>query len=356
MAATTCRSRAARQWGQPGYVSLAGDPIVAALANEGTVAIDALLKCLEQDQRLTRSVSFQRDFFTHRSLIGVDEAAFAALCLILETRQFGPLTEHGYHQSTADARRAVVEEIGQYWEERRKVPIEERWFLTLKDDNATSSQWLEAASRITMAADVRIEGAWTVTSARKDGNVPPLRGEPLRGKTEPSVSELLAKRSDQVAATNDPSSRVLVELKKAAQIAQCLAKWDERAALPTLKARARDCAQMTSKTSEFQSNAMQILGESLANLTITAARAGDTELFPDYCRWLRETPPEKLIEASSFRTQDLFAPLWLGAENETCRETAEALFNGMNFGWNPVHQVKPNGRPFQPERCKLTAR
>ena len=345
---------AARQWGQPGGVSLAGDPIVAALAKEGTVTIDTLLKCLEQDQRLTRSVSFHRDFFTHRNLIGVDEAAYAALCLILETQKFGPRTEHGYDHATGDTRRAVAEEIRQYWEERRKVPIEERWFLTLKDDNATSSQWLEAASRITMASDVRVEGAWTVTSARKDGKVPPMRGEPLREKTEPSVSELLAKRSDQIAASNDPSSRILFELKKAAQVAQCLAKWDERAALPTLKARARDCAKMTSKTSAFQGNAMQILGESLATLTITAARAGDTELFPDYCRWLRETPPGKLIEASSFRTHDLFAPLWLGAENETCRETAEVLFNGTNSDWNPVHRVQPNGRPFQPERLAAT--
>lgn len=344
----------ARQWGQPGGVSLAGDPIVAALAKEGTAAIEPLLLCLEKDQRLTRSVSFHRNFFTHRELIGVDEAAYSALCLILETQRFGPRTEHSYRSVAVDQRRAVADEIRRYWEERRKVPIEEQWFVTLQDDNATSSQWLEAAARLTMPADVRIQGAWTVTPARKDGQVPPMRGEPLRQRKEPSVSELLAKRSDQIANQRVWSSGGAFELKHACQIAQCLAKWDEKSSLPTLQARSRDCIRLMTGKSAVPGNVLQILGESLASLNIAAARAGDETSLPEYCRWLRETPPEKLIEASSFRTHDLFAPLWLSANNETCHATAEALFNGANSGWNPVQRVAVNGRPFQPQRLAAT--
>ena len=345
-----------RQWGQPGGVSLASDPIVQALAKEGTDAIEPLLVCLERDERLTRSVSFHRDFFTNRNLIGVDEAAYAALCLILETQKFGSLTEHGYGagRSTADARRAVAEEIRKYWEERRKVPVEEHWFVTLQDDIATSSQWLEAAGRITTAADVRIQGAWTVTPARRDWKIPPLRGEPLRHRTNPSVSELLAMRSDQIATQRVWSSSMLSELQKACRIAQCLAKWDEAAALPTLKARVGDCLSWVAKKNDSQGNAIRILGESLANMTLLVVRAGDVKLLPDYCRWLRETPPDKLMEASSFRTQDLFAPLWMTADHDVSRETAKALFNGAESAWNPVHRVPPNGKPFQAERLAAT--
>jgi hypothetical protein len=344
----------ARQSGQPGGVSPADDPIVAALAGEGTPAIEPLLLCLEKDQRLTRSVSFHRDFFTHRELIGVDAAAYAALCLILETRTFGPRTEHGYAGGAVEQRRAVADEIRQYWEERRNVPIAERWFVTLQDDHATSSQWLEAAGRLTMAADVRIEGAWLVTPARQDGKVPKMRGESLRERKEPSVAELMAKRSDQVAATKDSSSRVLYEMEKACQIARCLAKWDQKQALPTLQARVRDCVRMTTNKGGLQPYATQILGASLTNLTVAAVRAGDVELLPDYCRWLRETPPDELMRVSSFRTHELFAPLWMTPNNDVSRETAGALFNGKDSPWNPVHRAPPKGNPFQAERLAST--
>jgi hypothetical protein len=59
---------AARQWGQPGGVSLDGDPVIEAIAKEGNDAVDPLLACLEADRRLTRSVSFGRDFSLYRHL------------------------------------------------------------------------------------------------------------------------------------------------------------------------------------------------------------------------------------------------------------------------------------------------
>ena len=48
----------ARQWSQPGGVDTAGEPTVKALIHEGDAAVGPLLDCLEQDKRLTRSVSF----------------------------------------------------------------------------------------------------------------------------------------------------------------------------------------------------------------------------------------------------------------------------------------------------------
>ena len=80
---------AAPQMGQPGGVSLGGDPTVSALIEEGDDAVEPLLKCLEDDTRLTRSVHFWRDFAQYRSLIGVHEAAYVALSGILKTSFFG---------------------------------------------------------------------------------------------------------------------------------------------------------------------------------------------------------------------------------------------------------------------------
>ena len=80
---------AAPQMGQPGGVSLGGDPTGNALIEEGDDAVEPLLKCLEDDTRLTRSVHFWRDFAQYRSLIGVHEAAYVALSGILKTSFFG---------------------------------------------------------------------------------------------------------------------------------------------------------------------------------------------------------------------------------------------------------------------------
>jgi hypothetical protein len=70
-----------RQDGQPGGLSFGLHPIVAELVEIGDV--DALADVLERDERLTRSVSFHRDFKRSRWVAGVHEPAYAALRRIL---------------------------------------------------------------------------------------------------------------------------------------------------------------------------------------------------------------------------------------------------------------------------------
>jgi hypothetical protein len=65
-------------------VFLPEDPIVSALIGEGDAAIDPLLDCLEQDQRLTRSVGFGLDFHRGRTVIPVSSASDVALKAILQ--------------------------------------------------------------------------------------------------------------------------------------------------------------------------------------------------------------------------------------------------------------------------------
>src|SRR5262249_14685021 len=81
----------ARQDGQPGFVSLARDPRVQVLVKRGAEAVGPLVDPMEDDTRLTRSVSFGRDFFRSRDLISVSEAAYAALVdfLRVDFRTYG---------------------------------------------------------------------------------------------------------------------------------------------------------------------------------------------------------------------------------------------------------------------------
>ncbi len=89
---TNLQNVSARQWGQPGGVDLTTSPVVQELIARGDEAIPPLLDAMGQDYRLTRSVSFHRDYFTNRHLIGAAEAAYAALCKI-SGQSFGPATD-----------------------------------------------------------------------------------------------------------------------------------------------------------------------------------------------------------------------------------------------------------------------
>ena len=62
--------------------------------------MEPLLECLVNDHRLTRVVGRSPACGRHlgiRDFVGVDMAAYAALCGILKADGFGPLTIDGYY-------------------------------------------------------------------------------------------------------------------------------------------------------------------------------------------------------------------------------------------------------------------
>jgi len=105
----------AYQTGQPGGIDLSTSEIVKALIAHGDAAVEPLLNVIETDTRLTRSVSFVRDFGFDRHLIGVHEAAYVALVKILNTSNFAFGSEwETMRQGSLDERRAVAARIRQY--------------------------------------------------------------------------------------------------------------------------------------------------------------------------------------------------------------------------------------------------
>lgn len=82
----------ARQWGQPGGVDLTTSPVVQEIIAHGNEAVPALLDTMAQDYRLTRAVSFHREYFTDRHLISVAETAYVALQKITG-QSFGPVED-----------------------------------------------------------------------------------------------------------------------------------------------------------------------------------------------------------------------------------------------------------------------
>ncbi len=195
---------AARQFGQPGGVSLGDSPVVQALVEAGDEAVNPLLEDLETDFRLTRSVHFHRDFHRSRIIMGAHEAAYTALSGILKTSFFGAAsTGDNLSARGLQGRKAVADQIRAYWEKNRDVPLIERWYRTLADDVAAPREWLQAAGNIVQHENVSVVPGSTafgtaVTTPLPPGARPRLRGEALRAKRDPSVAELDGDASKRV--------------------------------------------------------------------------------------------------------------------------------------------------------------
>ena len=345
----------ARQGGQPGGVSLAGDPVVQALIRQGEDAIEPLLGCLEHDSRLTRSVHFHRDFFRHRSLIGAHEAAYAALANILKTSFFGvAATGDDLSSRGAKGRKAVAARIRAYWKRFRGVPLHERWYRTLADDGAPWGHWLQAARNIVQPVDVHSErssmlGGWVTVPRRKPGEAPRMRGEALRQKKDPSVAELMARRVEQMVApamdeldrsgTFRDSNRVHT-VRSASDLALALAKWDAEASRPVLR---RLLGQMRrAQGHDMPYSLDERFARPVVKMTLALAKAGDLGTLDDYAAWVQRQRPKAL----SFEIGTVFEPMWRYPDHPKVTEAAERMFNGQS-PWNPLIQTGKAAGGFQ---------
>jgi hypothetical protein len=268
----------ARQWGQPGGVSLADDAVVKDLIRCGDAAVEPLLDCLENDTRLTRSVHFWRDFAHRRSLLGVHEAAYVALSGILQTSFFSTgSTGDDLSARGMEGRKEVAASVRAYWKEFAGVPLEERWYLTLRNDGASPAAWLQAAANIARPIDVQIEpssmlGGWVKVPQRAPGCEPPLAGEKLRPRRDPGVTSLMTDRIERLTWSGPPrSSDDMFTMHQACTLALCLAKWDPVAARPVLRKTIAACHTLMSLRWNGNDWTSQILGRYSALMTIACA-------------------------------------------------------------------------------------
>ncbi len=327
------------QHSQPGGVSVDASPVVKALVKEGPPAVEPLLVCLETDRRLTRSVSFHRDFFPTRQWIGVDQAAFAALQGILKTRSFGPQTEYGYRSAgtvSDDKRRLVAQEVREFWNRMKTYSDAERWYRVLADATATDKQWLEAAENITRRVPrpapppgqkVKIP---PIAAELNDDR--PLQGAELRSRTQPSVSELLAERSDRITTLETNSTRRVFLLAEACKMTLYLARWEPSAALPALRRRIEQCREL--QRDKFYGPYAKLLNGSISPLVMAGADAGAAEFTAEYVEWLKELRPEQVEPPAVLQ---VFRPLGRYPDNPELSRLATKLFSAGSL-WLPLSE------------------
>ena len=245
------------QSGQPGGVWLAGNQTVKALISEGDGAVEPLLDCLENDKRLTRSVSFHRDFASQRRVLPVQDAANAALDEILKV-----------HFETHSEYRA-------YWQKYKSVPLVERWYRTLLDDQAGRRQWMQAAANILSRTDGTVAYPWKNAPIPNATNHYAYLAESLRAKTGPSVAELFIRRALEIAPTKYHSSEDCWTFQDAADLGLMLAEWDRKAATAGLGEIIRRCPILYADREKW-STGCAVVPERFAALADAMAEFGDT--------------------------------------------------------------------------------
>ena len=305
----------ARQWGQPGGVSIVGDPIAAALVNEGEAAVEPLINVIEKDGRLTRSVSFGRDFFPHRNLISVRSAALAIIANILQLSLTG---RDPYGPYTAD-------ELRRFWAENKSRTRAERLYAILADDSGNYRQWLEAATQIVQPLEIRQLGGWIALPTRKPGDLPPpMVGEELRSKSNPSVDKLMAIRAFQVAGTGEITSSMDQFLgADAIRIGLALARWDIKASQPTLSKLLRRAVELTSHPS-LRGNAADSIYPVAGVAVSKLIEAGDGAAWHIYEELLASFKPDGYVDSNVFR------PLWTAARSPGAARLAQLIFLDKN--------------------------
>lgn len=327
---------AARQWGQPGGVNLRDDAIVKALLAQGEDAVRPLLTALESDERLTRSVSYHRSFFTHRHLISVAETAYAVLTEILKTTSFAR-SEDNISIESVEGRRKLAARIRAYLEKYARGTIEERWYGVLSDDGASADEWMQAAANIVYVSHYQgTPPAWVFTTAPvpsvRNARGISLRGEPLRGKSSPSVAELFARRMTELAERK-AETQPFQNLSTATNFALALLAWEGPSALPQVRSfqnflKGRYEAT-NAKTDVYNRSYLRGM---LVSLYLKRFEVKDRTAFSEYVEWLCSIRPEEAGEGLIY----LFTPMWRYANHAEMTQAAGRMFAQSGSPWLPL--------------------
>jgi|GEM_PF-495224 len=334
-------------------------PQMEKLTAEGLLAVEPLIKVLRSDDRLTRTFTFPMlgDFRFYQ--YAVYEVAWLALVDILETRQLSRVIDRptGVRKSHEE-RQAMADAVEKYVNQYKAKNNPDRWYQTLRDDSASPSNWLEAATLIATSETLRgIVAIQRQDSLDFNGK---LRGEALREGRDPSVSSLMLRRVRELAAGVElerdkrPDAHLRHQpadsFELACQLWLNLARWDEQVALQAAGEITKGCRGRIDfkRFPERSDSEARYLG-ALVGATELRGRLGEREALKEYADWLRDTPLALLYTGGNLSKwmQPLVdfpedpnladAVRWLttAADSPWAGLLAEVRQEYVNRSWNP---------------------
>lgn len=289
-----------------------GNSTVDALVAQGDDAVEPLLNCMVNDERLTRVVNFSRRHVVQSyEFAGVGRAAFSALTQILQQEDFGDAPIEQLTRRGKEGRTELAETMRKYWLKYKGKSPEERWYAILQDDEAEAQQWLEAARNIAAPLNyaepengLKFQGTWIIDPALKPAKPLPLQGDVLRNKNKPSVTELMIRRIESLP--NLPANN----------LAMILAAWDLKAGAPVLKQR----FDRTIASGEHD------MSTSIVELAQARLAGGEKAALDDYLAWITTRLVAGLNDGD-------YEPMWSHPNDPHVIETAKKMFMNEKSRW-----------------------
>jgi hypothetical protein len=334
----------AEQFSNPGETEIVDDPTVQALIKEGYPAVEPLLKCLVEDNRLTRARYTQGMGFDG-PIIPVYEAAYKALFRILNVSF--PLFDHDsqdYRKQkeprdmSLEDRKALAAKIDAVWQKNKGMTPAENGYITLQDDTAGAQAWYRAIDSIVQPADGTFTPYRLIMPSGGSyqlcqGKAPyKALGETFRSKTNPSVSELIIKRFNQLIAQS--ASDKSISFDPVGKMILVLADWDGKAHLDDI----RDMAHSFHARFPHEQGAFVSTLQTEAMIFRKRLELGDPRALQDYADWLVAINP---TEWCNFDLTNPFQIMWHYPDDPIIRQAAEKIFNGENSRWSPLNRVRP---------------
>lgn len=332
----------ARQFMNPGETDVSMDPIVHALVKEGEPAIEPLLKCLEEDNRMTRSEFTQGMQVRPGPLIPVYEPAFDALVGILNSPFPIPESAKGedVRHLNIDERKALAAEVRAYWDKNRGLSPHERWYVALKDDNAGADAWFRAIDDIMQpttvmkAPSTAFGGGWSSGGSPMPPEKVELRGADLRARSNPSVSELIIRRFRQVIASAVTDKSIGFE--PVGKMILALATWDGKEHLDDI----RDMARAFHERFPHEQAAFTSTLTTEAQIFRKRLELGDARALPEYADWLTAIDPK---EWNYYGLTDPFQIMWHHPNEPVIQRAAEKIFAAHSM-WVPFTHIQEIAR------------
>jgi hypothetical protein len=310
---------AVRQWAQPGGLdSWDTDPVLGALLKEGKSAIDPLLEHLEQEaaSRLTRSVSFGRDFRRGRTLHPTTSPVVQLLLNLMEASYAEAGVDYGTIAYGKISNADLAGRLRSYWESLGQMPRAERWYRNLADDKAGGKAWADALGNL-----IKTEPVPGKTNETR------LMGEGLRTKTSPKVTDLLVRRAGALVG----SASHAFERSEAVAFLVNAEKWEAAPLLPL----ATDFQQSIALAYAGKDNvgsADPLNAKAIAALALLRARHGDTKGLDAYALWISQALPAVLDDS----VLDVLEPFWQFPKHPSLRTAAAGMFGTPTSPWGTL--------------------
>ena len=162
-------------------------------------------------------------------------------------------------------------------------------------------------------------------------------GEVLRGMKNPSVTELLIRRSDDSAKRAKHEDSPDPDWQSVCKLTFCLARWDPKAAVPAIQRRLTDL-RLPDREARPRDDELQYLTPLVANMIDAGLGAGDDEVInQDYVAWLRAAWPSEM----GYFEPLIFLPLWRHPDNPMMAEFARWLFLAEDSRWRSRLELSP---------------